>query len=98
MVYSSKKNHTEPSEFKRFSVELNQPGMEGFEAREESFDNAPDLVCFSHLRWNFVYQRPQHRLSRTAKERRVFYVEEPIFTNDQLAQVDMRMQDCGVCV
>lgn len=37
-----------------------------------------DLVCFSHLRWGFVYQRPQHLLSRWAKERRVFFVEEPI--------------------
>src|SRR5919202_533342 len=38
-----------------------------------------DLVCFSHLRWDFVYQRPQHLLSRCAKDRRVFFVEEPIF-------------------
>ena len=41
--------------------------------------DTPDLVCFSHLRWNFVYQRPQHLLSRFAAQRRVFYVEEPIF-------------------
>jgi len=39
----------------------------------------PDLVCFSHLRWDFVYQRPQHLLSRAAMTRRVFVVEEPIF-------------------
>lgn len=38
-----------------------------------------DLICFSHLRWNFVYQRPQHLLSRFAQYSRVFYVEEPIF-------------------
>lgn len=38
-----------------------------------------DLVCFSHLRWDFVYQRPQHLLSRFAKESRVFFVEEPEF-------------------
>ncbi len=37
-----------------------------------------DLICLSHLRWNFVWQRPQHLLSRFAKERRVFFVEEPI--------------------
>ena len=37
-----------------------------------------DLVCFSHLRWNFVYQRPQHLLSRFSKHYRVFYIEEPI--------------------
>ncbi|HVG42086.1 MAG TPA: glycosyltransferase family 1 protein [Chitinophagaceae bacterium] len=43
------------------------------------FLNDIDLVCFSHLRWNFVYQRPQHLLSRFANYTRVFYVEEPIF-------------------
>jgi UDP-galactopyranose mutase len=36
-----------------------------------------DLVCFSHLRWNFVFQRPQHLMSRFARERRVFFFEEP---------------------
>jgi UDP-galactopyranose mutase len=38
-----------------------------------------DLVCFSHLRWNFVYQRPQHLLSRFSNHTRVFFIEEPIF-------------------
>lgn len=38
-----------------------------------------DLVCFSHLRWNFVYQRPQHLLSRFAKKFRVFFIEEPLW-------------------
>lgn len=38
-----------------------------------------DLVCLSHLRWGFVYQRPQHLLSRFARSRRVFFVEEPEF-------------------
>src|SRR5690349_14513107 len=38
-----------------------------------------DIICYSHLRWNFVYQRPQHLLSRLAKQFRVFFVEEPIY-------------------
>jgi glycosyltransferase involved in cell wall biosynthesis len=38
-----------------------------------------DIVCVSHLRWDFVFQRPQHLLTRAAAGRRVFYVEEPIF-------------------
>jgi UDP-galactopyranose mutase len=37
-----------------------------------------DLVCFSHLRWNFVFQRPQHLLTRFAVHMRVFYFEEPV--------------------
>lgn len=44
----------------------------------------PDLICFSHLRWDFVFQRPQHLLSRAALERRVFFIEEPIFVNGSI--------------
>jgi len=40
---------------------------------------ASDLVAFSHLRWDWVYQRPQHLMSRAARTRRVFFVEEPCF-------------------
>lgn len=39
----------------------------------------PDtIICLSHLRWDFVFQRPQHLLSRLAKRSRIIYVEEPI--------------------
>jgi hypothetical protein len=38
-----------------------------------------DLICFSHLRWNFVFQRPNHLMERCSRERRVFFVEEPVF-------------------
>ena len=38
-----------------------------------------DLVVFSHLRWTFVWQRPQHLISRLAsRRRRVWFVEEPL--------------------
>lgn len=37
-----------------------------------------DLLCFSHLRWDFVYQRPQHLMSRYAANDRVFFIEEPV--------------------
>src|SRR4051794_15707526 len=37
-----------------------------------------DIVVFSHLRWTFVWQRPQHLLSRVAATaRRTYFVEEP---------------------
>jgi UDP-galactopyranose mutase len=38
------------------------------------------ILVFSHLRWNFVYQRPQHLMSRLAKNRRVIFFEEPVFS------------------
>lgn len=37
------------------------------------------VVCYSHLRWNFVYQRPQHLLSRFATRYRVIFFEEPMY-------------------
>ena len=36
------------------------------------------LLCFSHLRWEFVFQRPQHLMMRFAKDRPVAFWEEPI--------------------
>ena len=41
-----------------------------------------DTICLSHLRWDFVYQRPQHLLSRFTKNGRVFFFEEPIFSDN----------------
>jgi UDP-galactopyranose mutase len=38
----------------------------------------PTLLCFSHLRWDFVFQRPQQLMSRFAHEMTVIYWEEPV--------------------
>jgi UDP-galactopyranose mutase len=51
-----------------------------------------DLVCLSHLRWDFVYQRPQHLMSRFAYGQRVFFVEEPIFSDDS-TRLDIRQPE-----
>ncbi|MGE5138825.1 MAG: glycosyltransferase family 1 protein [Rudaea sp.] len=45
---------------------------------ENSNSERVDLVCFSHLRWDSVFQRPHHLMTRFARERRVFFVEEPV--------------------
>ena len=37
-----------------------------------------DLICFSHLRWDTDYQRPQHFMARFSTLLRVFYIEEPV--------------------
>jgi UDP-galactopyranose mutase len=49
----------------------------------EAEPSAPDpepttLICFSHLRWNFVFQRPQHLMCRFAREMNVIFWEEPV--------------------
>ncbi|HEX5342258.1 MAG TPA: NAD(P)-binding protein [Duganella sp.] len=38
----------------------------------------PTIIVFSHLRWDFVYQRPQQLLTRLALYYNVVYVEEPM--------------------
>jgi UDP-galactopyranose mutase len=45
-------------------------------------DNMAVLLCFSHLRWNFVTQRPQHLMQRFAREMTVLYWEEPEYGAD----------------
>ncbi|QCR38548.1 FAD-dependent oxidoreductase [Nissabacter sp. SGAir0207] len=37
------------------------------------------IVVFCHLRWDFVYQRPQQLLSRLAQFHRILFIEEPVF-------------------
>ena len=41
----------------------------------------PTIVVFCHLRWDFVYQRPQQLLSRLARHYRVLFIEEPVHTD-----------------
>ncbi|MBD2778441.1 UDP-galactopyranose mutase [Iningainema tapete] len=65
--------------------------------KEASIDT-PDIVCLSHLRWNFVYQRPQHLLVRCAQGRRVFFIEEPIFSNEPLGRLEVSLDQSGVMV
>jgi len=57
-----------------------------------------DLVCFSHLRWDFVYQRPQHLLTRVGLKRRVFFIEEPVFDHGSMRlEVSERGAGIHVC-
>lgn len=60
--------------------------------------NSRDLICLSHLRWNFVFQRPQHLMTRCARERRVFFFEEPIFDASVPELRTSRDQGVFVCV
>lgn len=39
------------------------------------------IIVFCHLRWDFVYQRPQQLLSRLAKNYHIVFIEEPVFND-----------------
>ncbi|MBK5189390.1 MAG: glycosyltransferase family 1 protein, partial [Gemmatimonadaceae bacterium] len=58
---------------------------------------ATTILCFSHLRWDFVYQRPQHLMTRFARQGRVFYIEEPVYGADS-AHLDVSRRENGLHV
>src|SRR5687767_10883498 len=55
------------------------------------------LLVFSHLRWNFVYQRPQHLLARLGRDYRILYIEEPI-QHEGERRLEMIELESGVTV
>ncbi|GHB61095.1 glycosyltransferase family 1 protein [Persicitalea jodogahamensis] len=63
-------------------------------------DLPENLLCFSHLRWDFVYQRPQHLLTRLSEFTTVYFLEEPVFDSSETAWVSysQRLPNLWVCV
>ncbi len=57
-----------------------------------------NIICFSHLRWDFVFQRPQHLLTRWAKEMPVYYIEEPIFGNFEVNYLKARTYNENITI
>ncbi|HFZ8995166.1 TPA: NAD(P)-binding protein [Citrobacter freundii] len=41
------------------------------------------IYVFSHLRWDFVFQRPQHLMTRLAQHYRIIFIEEPVFSTEK---------------
>jgi glycosyltransferase involved in cell wall biosynthesis len=58
--------------------------------KDERMPATKDLICFSHLRWNFVFQRPNHLMSLCSAERRVFFFEEPRASDDAADGLDVQ--------
>ena len=66
-------------------------------AKDDEGPSGDALICFSHLRWDFVFQRPQHLLTRAARYRTVYYWEEPVLTDGPPA-LSRRLTPEGVCI
>ncbi len=56
----------------------------------------PLMLCLSHLRWDFVWQRPQHLLSRAALTHRVVVMEEPQYGEVSEARLDLSTRLGGI--
>jgi glycosyltransferase involved in cell wall biosynthesis len=66
-----------------------------------AFPPAPgaDLIlCLSHLRWDLVWQRPHHLMSRAAATRAVAYLEEPVAAEGTLSRLQERRDPSGVVI
>src|ERR687884_203070 len=61
--------------------------------RRRDMDEPFDLIVASHLRWSFVWQRPQQLLSRLAKDRRILFVEEPVHAADGETSLSPLLQE-----
>jgi glycosyltransferase involved in cell wall biosynthesis len=57
--------------------------------------NMPAVVCMSHLRWDFVFQRPQHLLTRFAQHSTLYYFEEPTFYDGAQPHLDITTREGG---
>lgn len=68
--------------------------MKNFDMKYETQDVnfSRPVICLSHLRWDFVYQRPQHLLSRFARNGDVYFMEEPIF-HDAETRLDISQRE-----
>src|SRR5437868_4023031 len=65
-------------------MESNYTGRQQKAAEEDNYtvgkdrQQGYDMIVFCHLRWQFVYQRPQHIISRMAQTFKILFVEEPL--------------------
>lgn len=66
------------------------PGRDG--------DARPVLLCLSHLRWDFVFQRPQHLMTRAAAEYEVIFFEEPVEEDGVAPALEFMPRSGGVKV
>jgi protoporphyrinogen oxidase/glycosyltransferase involved in cell wall biosynthesis len=55
------------------------------------------IIVFSHLRWDFVFQRPQHLLTRLARHYRIYFFEEPVVGSHQQLQISEPAPNVRVC-
>jgi beta-glucosidase/6-phospho-beta-glucosidase/beta-galactosidase len=70
--------------------EKSSAGSARIEVPEQAARGEYGIVVFSHLRWGFVWQRPQQFLSRFARKHPILFIEEPFFDRKQGAEPDLQ--------
>jgi len=93
---SSSQSNLTPTETKENSIASNDIASATNTNKLEVFlSDLPDIVCMSHLRWDFVFQRPQHLLTRFAQHGRLFYFEEPSFYDNAQPRLEVTTREGG---
>lgn len=65
---------------------------------DQSRSEKGTLLCFSHLRWDFVFQRPQHLMTRFAHDWQLLFWEEPHYGAGEPALTASLCDESGVIV
>ena len=78
-------------------MNIQVPGVTG-SAPSNTKNERQTLICFSHLRWDFVYQRPQHLMTRLSSHQQVIFWQEPEFQAGMGAARMRRRVSNGVAV
>jgi UDP-galactopyranose mutase len=64
----------------------------------QSIPAVQSILVFSHLRWDFVFQRPQHVLTRLAKHYRVYFFEEPVASaSNEHLEINVPVPNVHIC-
>ncbi len=78
---------------------MNPPTLARFMARTTPTRQSKTiLLVFSHLRWNFVFQRPQHLFTRAAKTQPVIFFEEPVYEGATRAHLRLAQPQDNITV
>jgi len=92
---SSSQNNLISTEIKKESITTSSTDQAKDNKIETFLSAMPDIVCMSHLRWDFVFQRPQHLLTRFAQHSRLFYFEEPYFYDNAQPRLEVTTREGG---
>jgi UDP-galactopyranose mutase len=85
-----------PSNKDRVKINIENTDTSWARKKPAAYDTI--IICFSHLRWDFVFQRPQHLMTRFGKNYSVIYWEEPILAEDGACHLVDRLDSSGVRV
>src|SRR3569832_430956 len=83
-IMNKRRRPIQPSRKKVFTTSNRQNGQA---LTPESTARTYDMLVFSHLHWDFVYQRPQHIIDRMSKYYRILFIEEPMPGNDKALEL-----------